>query len=115
MQSGHFRHEKIVLQKLPIQNVKRAAMVPLYIPLNSGSPGLILPFNNGGIFETFDYVVCTLPMPLLRGIVIQPLFSGRKMVAIRDVIYYDAQINKKPQLLGCGMAFFQYKCNVHFK
>lgn len=42
-------------------------------------------------FEDFDYVVCSSPFPLLRGMDIFPKFSGRKMQAIKEVYYEDAQ------------------------
>lgn len=43
------------------------------------------------LFETFDYVICAFPMSILRIMDLRPLFSGRKMEAIRDVVYFDAQ------------------------
>lgn len=42
-------------------------------------------------YEDFDYVICSLPFPPLRGMDIFPKFSGRKMQAIREVYYEDAQ------------------------
>jgi monoamine oxidase len=42
-------------------------------------------------YEDFDYVICALPFPPLRGMDIFPKFSGRKMQAIREVYYEDAQ------------------------
>lgn len=43
------------------------------------------------IVEYFDYVICAIPFSTLRNIVIDPLFSGIKMRAIREVNYTPAQ------------------------
>lgn len=42
-------------------------------------------------FENYDYVICAVPFPVLREISIVPEFSGKKMQAIREIIYIDAQ------------------------
>lgn len=43
------------------------------------------------IFEDFDYVLCAVPYPTLRPMDIYPNFTPRKMEAIRQVYYQDAQ------------------------
>ncbi len=42
-------------------------------------------------FEDFDYIVCAIPFSTLRMVDIDPLFSGIKMCAIREVNYAPAQ------------------------
>lgn len=42
-------------------------------------------------YEDFDYCICALPFPSLRGMDIFPRFSGKKMQAIKEVYYEDAQ------------------------
>ncbi|KPU43124.1 flavin-dependent L-tryptophan oxidase RebO precursor [Oxobacter pfennigii] len=51
------------------------------------------PEKNGdsNLYENFDYVICAIPLSLLRLMDIYPYFSGKKMEAIRDVNYYDSQ------------------------
>ena len=41
--------------------------------------------------DAFDYVVCAIPFSTLRNIDINPLFSGLKMRAIREVNYTPSQ------------------------
>ncbi|WP_129598907.1 flavin monoamine oxidase family protein [Anaerophilus nitritogenes] len=41
--------------------------------------------------ETFDYIICTIPFSSLRNIEINPPFTTRKMQAIREVEYSNAQ------------------------
>lgn len=41
-------------------------------------------------YEDFDYCICALPFPPLRGMDIFPKFSGRKNQAIKEVYYEDA-------------------------
>lgn len=41
--------------------------------------------------EKFDYVVCTIPFSVLRSFNIDPLFSSKKMQAIKEVTYANAQ------------------------
>lgn len=41
--------------------------------------------------ETFDYIVCAIPFSTLRNIEIDPIFSGIKMRAVREVNYTPAQ------------------------
>ncbi|KPU42772.1 flavin-dependent L-tryptophan oxidase RebO precursor [Oxobacter pfennigii] len=43
------------------------------------------------IFEDFDYVLCAAPYPTLRPMDISPVFTPRKMQAIKQVYYQDAQ------------------------
>lgn len=42
-------------------------------------------------YEDFDYCICALPFPTLRGMDIFPRFSGKKMQAIKEVYYEDSQ------------------------
>ncbi|MCG8542331.1 MAG: FAD-dependent oxidoreductase [Clostridia bacterium] len=41
--------------------------------------------------ESFDYVICTIPFSSLRNLTISPLFSVKKMQAIREVSYVASQ------------------------
>lgn len=41
-------------------------------------------------YEDFDYIICALPFPTLRGMDIFPKFSGGKSQAIKEVYYEDA-------------------------
>jgi monoamine oxidase len=41
--------------------------------------------------ETFDYIICAIPFSTLREVEIKPLFSNRKMQAIKEFNYIDAQ------------------------
>ncbi len=43
------------------------------------------------LMDSFDYVVCAIPFSSLRTVKITPLFSVRKMQAIREVSYSAAQ------------------------
>ncbi len=43
------------------------------------------------ITEIFDYVICAIPFSTLREVEIKPLFSNRKMQAIKEFNYIDAQ------------------------
>lgn len=55
---------------------------------------VILKYRNRRIYkdfeEEFDYVICTIPFSTLREIKIKPLFSNKKMQAIREINYADA-------------------------
>jgi monoamine oxidase len=42
-------------------------------------------------YEAFDYILCTVPLSELRKIEIKPMFSNRKMQAIKEVNYMNAQ------------------------
>lgn len=42
------------------------------------------------LLEVFDYVICAIPYTTLREVEIKPLFSNRKMQAIREFSYLDA-------------------------
>lgn len=53
--------------------------------------------------EAFDYVVCTIPFSTLREVDIKPLFSNKKMQAIRELNYIDAQRT----LLLCNRRFWE--------
>lgn len=48
-------------------------------------------FEDAGVNETFDYVICTIPLSELRKIDIKPLFRSKKMQAIKEINYIDAQ------------------------
>lgn len=41
--------------------------------------------------ESFDFVICALPYPILRELELNPYFSNQKMQAIRELNYMDAQ------------------------
>lgn len=43
------------------------------------------------LIDAFDYVVCAIPFSTLRTVSIEPLFSERKMEAIKEVTYIPAQ------------------------
>ncbi len=56
--------------------------------------GVYLQYTNdkkNNIMEPFDYVICTIPFSTLRDIEIKPYFSNRKMQAIKEYHYMDAQ------------------------
>ncbi|MEW8956003.1 flavin monoamine oxidase family protein [Clostridium sp.] len=46
--------------------------------------------DTGYGFESFDYIICTLPFSVLREITLNPIFSSKKMQAIREVTYTDS-------------------------
>lgn len=53
--------------------------------------------------DVFDYVVCAIPYSTLRTVEIKPLFSNRKMQAIRELGYLDAG----RVLLFCNKRFWE--------
>ena len=55
------------------------------------------------IFEVFDFVVCAIPFSTLRTIDINPLFSGPKMQAIKEVNYIASQ----KTLMLCTWRFWE--------
>lgn len=55
------------------------------------------------LLEVFDYVICAIPYSTLREIEIKPLFSNRKMQAIREFNYLDAG----RALLLCNKRFWE--------
>lgn len=55
------------------------------------------------LLEVFDYVVCAIPYTTLREVEIKPLFSNRKMQAIREFNYLDAA----RVLLFCKKRFWE--------
>lgn len=61
--------------------------------------------NKEGLDATdiFDYVICTLPLSVLRTIEIRPYFSNRKMQAILEYNYIDAQ----KTLFLCNKRFWE--------
>lgn len=75
---------------------------------NSDDGKVVLGYKYTGIdkpvYESFDYVVCTIPFSTLRTVHIDPLFSIRKMQAIREVNYISAQ---KTYFL-CKERFWEY-------
>lgn len=56
---------------------------------------VILEYENSKALETrrqtFDYVICAIPFSSLRNIKIYPMFSSRKMQAIKEVFYTSSQ------------------------
>lgn len=59
--------------------------------------------TTGDLFEEFDYVICAIPFSTLRSVEIKPLFSNRKMQAIREYNYCDAQ----KTLFLCNRRFWE--------
>ena len=57
----------------------------------------------GAVRQSFDGVVCAIPFSTLRTVEIDPLFSGGKMQAIREVNYIPAQ----KTLLRCNRRFWE--------
>lgn len=53
--------------------------------------------------EVFDYVVCAIPFTTLRTVDVRPLFSNKKMQAIRELNYLDAS----RVLLLCRKRFWE--------
>lgn len=53
--------------------------------------------------DIFDYVVCTIPLSALRNVEIKPYFSNRKMQAITEFNYIDAQ----KTLFLCNRRFWE--------
>ncbi len=68
---------------------------------------VILKYKNKHLSETlqesFDYIICTIPFSSLRNVSIKPLFSTRKMEAIREVNYVTAQRT----LFHCNKRFWE--------
>lgn len=55
------------------------------------------------ILEAFDYIVCAIPFSTLSTVEINPVFSNRKMQAIREINYVDAHRT----LLLCNKRFWE--------
>ncbi len=53
--------------------------------------------------DVFDYVICTLPLSVLRTIEIRPYFTNTKMQAIQEYHYIDAQ----KTLFLCNKRFWE--------
>jgi monoamine oxidase len=53
--------------------------------------------------EGFDYVVCAIPFSTLRAVEIDPVFSNRKMQAIKEINY----VNGQKTLLLCNRRFWE--------
>lgn len=60
--------------------------------------------------ETFDYVICALPLSELRKIDIRPPFRAKKMQAIKEINYLDAQ----KTIFLCNDSFWE-KENAPYK
>lgn len=60
-------------------------------------------FERIGVDESFDYVICALPLSELRKIDIKPSFRAKKMQAIKQIDYLDAQ----KTLFLCKDAFWE--------
>lgn len=56
-----------------------------------------------GIIKSFDYVICAIPFSCLSTVDINPIFSNRKMQAIREINYVNAQRT----LLYCKKRFWE--------
>lgn len=55
------------------------------------------------LYEDFEYVICAIPFSTLRTMTIDPLFSPRKMQAIKEVNYGNAA----KKLLLCSHRFWE--------
>jgi monoamine oxidase len=55
------------------------------------------------LYESFDYIVCAIPYSTLRNVTLDPLFSPRKMQAIREVNYATSQ----KTLFLCSKRFWE--------
>ncbi|MFL0248358.1 flavin monoamine oxidase family protein [Candidatus Clostridium stratigraminis] len=55
------------------------------------------------LIESFDYIICAIPFSTLRLVDIKPLFSNRKMQAIREFNY----VNSQRTLLLCNKRFWE--------
>ena len=59
--------------------------------------GVIIKYQNKnlseGVVELFDYVICAIPFSTLSTVEINPVFSNRKMQAIREINYVNGQRN----------------------
>lgn len=53
--------------------------------------------------EVFDYIICAIPFSSLRNVMIDPMFSVRKMDAIREMNYAPAQ----KTLFQCNRRFWE--------
>lgn len=58
-----------------------------------------------GDFLSFDYIICAIPFSTLSTVEINPLFSNKKMQAIRELNY----INGQKTLLYCKKRFWEEK------
>lgn len=59
--------------------------------------------NTKGVIKSFDYVICAIPFSTLSTVDISPLFSNKKMQAIREINYVNAQ----KTLLYCKERFWE--------
>lgn len=73
----------------------RAGLWVTGIHRNPENGKVILGFQRTGtektVYENFDYAICAIPFSTLRTVHINPLFSIRKMQAIREVNYIPSQ------------------------
>ncbi len=59
--------------------------------------------SSKGMIKSFDYVICAIPFSTLSTVDINPLFSNKKMQAIREINYVNAQRT----LLYCKKRFWE--------
>lgn len=67
---------------------------------------VVLAHNNktaNTLYEAFDYIICAIPFSTLRTIDINPLFSGLKMQAIKELNYIASQ----KTLMLCNRRFWE--------
>ena len=68
---------------------------------------VVIAYNNNKtinpVYKDFDYVICAIPFSTLRTIDINPLFSGPKMQAIRELNYIASQ----KTLMLCNRRFWE--------
>jgi monoamine oxidase len=59
------------------------------VQIDHRADGVQLTYVQSGVRHTMagDYLVCTLPFTILRGIEVTPAFSDRKQKAIRNMVY----------------------------
>ncbi len=86
--------------------IKRGSWVTgIYREKSQG--GVVLGYGSGNTpdtqYDAFDYVVSAIPFSTLRTIDINPLFSGIKMQAIKEVNYIAAQ----KTLMLCNRRFWE--------
>ena len=96
----------IPVQQLGKVTIKNGNWVSgIYRDSNTGK--VVLAYKNKKtakpLYKEFDYVVCAIPFSTLRTIDINPLFSGLKMQAIREVDYIASQ----KTLMLCNRRFWE--------
>lgn len=77
------------------------------ISKNTDNEKVILKYRNKhsskDLIAEFDFVICAIPFSTLREVEIEPLFTNRKMQAIREYNYIDLQ----KTLLFCNKRFWE--------